>query len=765
MVLIGNMVILNATRGANDEDKHWSFKPLPVSIEIPKSDMGSVFSSEPIFRNPIDAFLQSQLASKKQTLRQGADRAILSRRASLALTGRLPDADLVQQFVHSHDALAYEAYIESLLASPQFGERVAMNWLERSHGPETKDEQSDRTLDMWPYRDWVISAINQDLPFDQFVTWQLAGDMLPHPTDEQRLATAFNWIHRQSDAQGIAKAEMQVHQMASRVDAIGKAVMGLTLECSRCHDDKDNLFTQKQYLQLCDMFDDTSTQGTTLLLLDQDQKQQLTTIHDAMKSIRRAYTDDFKKLENSALVETWYSSLGAWPQPENEWLTAEFYLDKSNANPARLLPNHVHANEPGHCDQTIQWKTDNNHSAIVLDGDNALVFPKSGAFSRTQEFTICFELKIPKTFDKAIVLHRSKAMAAAGSRGYVLSIEDGHFHFDLNHYWPTSAIRIRCTHPVPVNKWMHIALVYGGTNRAEDTHIYVDGKRTPVEILANALQKDFLEKREEIVLSIGARVGDRGLVGGLVDNLQVYDSALTAIEIAGLATDQPWLTWSELTNAEKALWGEHYAQRIDPKFKYHKESFQHYFNSLAELVQPTREILVMSDLSEDRPGGFLGRGSDASPGPLVEPSVHRGPLDEGEPMPRNRLELARWLTGDHHPLTARVAVNQVWKQMFGRGLVDTPEDFGVQGQTPSHPELLDFLARELIRSGWSRKYIYRMIATSQAFMQSSEIDIASAGLTGRETALGVATSQDTILINEPQRLDASRAIARGELDL
>ena len=271
-------------------------------------------------------------------------------------------------------------------------------------------------------------------------------------------------------------------------------------------------------------------------------------------------------------------------------------------------------------------------------------------------------------------------------RGYQLLIEDGHFHFDLVHSWPSSAIRIRCADPVPLNQWLQIALVYGGTNRAEDTHIYIDGKRATVEIIRNSLRKDF--RAEQVALNIGARNRDQGLAGGLVDDLQIYDSALTAIEIAGLATDEPWVTWSELTAAQQALWREHFAQRVDPQCKYHIESFQHYFTSLSETVQNAREMMV----------------------------VNSALLNEGETMPKNRLELAQWLMNENHPLTARVAVNQIWQQMFGSGLVLTAEDFGVLGESPTHPELLDYLARELIRAEWSRKTIFRLIATSQAFI-------------------------------------------------
>ena len=680
--------------GVKFKAKHWSYKPLPARIEIPSR---STSKPQEFARNPIDAFvaIEQQLDASNTPLE--ADRTILARRASLRLTGRLPSADQVQYFVQSQDENAYENYVDSLLASPQFGERVAINWLLLSRPADTYGFQSDRQRDVWPYRDWVVSAINQDLPYDQFITWQLAGDMLPVPFDQQRLATAFLGLHHQNEAENLLVEVERMAHITDRVNTLGTAIMGLTLQCSLSHDNKQDTRTQKESFQRCDVFDYIDESGlaisstdsapdSTMLLLDKAQKQQVETLENAIVSIRQAYSDEVKKLAKSDTVENWYGSLEAWPQPEDRWLSADFAFDKPLTDQAMQFVNRVHSYEPGRCEGTVKWQKDGKHSAVLLDGDNALIFPESGKFSRTEEFTISLGLKVSKFFERAVVLHRSQSWTDTGTRGYQLLIEDGHFHFDLVHSWPSSAIRIRCADPVPLNQWLQIALVYGGTNRAEDTHIYIDGKRATVEIIRNSLRKDF--RAEQVALSIGARNRDQGLAGGLVDDLQIYDSALTAIEIAGLATDEPWVTWSELTAAQQALWREHFAQRVDPQCKYHIESFQHYFTSLSETVQNAREMMV----------------------------VNQALLNEGETMPKNRLELAQWLMNENHPLTARVAVNQVWQQMFGSGLVLTAEDFGVLGESPTHPELLDYLARELIRAEWSRKTIFRLIATSQAFI-------------------------------------------------
>lgn len=682
--------------GAKLKAKHWSYKPLPQRIEIPSR---STSKPQKFARNPVDAFLAIEPQWDASETPRDADRTILARRACLRLTGRLPSADQVQYFVQSQDENAYENYVDSLLASPQFGERVAINWLLLSRPADTQAFQVERPRDRWPYRDWVVAATNQDLPYDQFITWQLAGDMLPIPSDEQRLATAFLGLYHQTEAENLLVEVERMAHITDRVNTLGTAIMGLTLQCSLSQDDKHDSRTQKESFQRCDVFDYIDESGlaisstdsapdSIMLLLDKAQKQQVETLENAIVSIRQAYADEVKKLAKSDTVENWHGSLETWPQPEDRWLFADFAFDKPLTEQAMQFVNRVRLYEPGRCEGTVKWQKDGKHSAVLLDGDNALIFPRSGKFSRTREFTISLGLKVSKFFNRAVVLHQSQSWADAGMRGYQLLIEDGHFHFDLVHSWPSSAIRIRCADPVPLNQWLQIALVYGGTNRAEDTHIYIDGKRATVEIIRNSLRKDFFELGVNVPLSIGARNRDQGLAGGLVDELQIYDSALTAIEIAGLATDEPWVTWGELTAAQQALWREHFAQRVDPQCKYHIESFQHYFESLSEIVENAREMRV----------------------------VNQALLNEGETMPKNRLELAQWLMNENHPLTARVAVNQIWQQMFGSGLVLTAEDFGVLGQAPTHPELLDYLARELIRAEWSRKTIFRLIATSQAFI-------------------------------------------------
>ena len=321
------------------------------------------------------------------------------------------------------------------------------------------------------------------------------------------------------------------------------------------------------------------------------KKNAVTTLEKAMASVRQAYADELRKLSEGVVVENWYSSLAGWPQPKDAWLVAEFPFDKPPlttpplTTPLTTLANLARPDRPGMMEGgNITFVRGGNRKAVLLDGENSLVFPQTGIFSRTQEFTICLELKVPEQLDRAVVLHRTKSRIAGGFIGYELLIEKGHFSFGLIHNEPSNAIRIRCKDPVPVAKWMHVALVYGGTNSAKNTCIYIDGHRSEVDILQDSLQNDFLCQSADVLLTIGARKKDQGLVGGLVAQLQVYESALTGIEIAGMVTDTPLVTWGELSEQQRELWREHYARREDAQCRYHVESFLHYFKSLSAIV-------------------------------------------------------------------------------------------------------------------------------------------------------------------------------------
>ncbi|MEQ1829139.1 MAG: LamG domain-containing protein [Pirellula sp.] len=335
------------------------------------------------------------------------------------------------------------------------------------------------------------------------------------------------------------------------------------------------------------LFGQSQTDNSSLQL-------RIKTLAAAMDSVRKAYRDDFQKLSTSDAVENWYANLPHWPEPAESSLVAYFPMGESASTESvrggtlKSLANRVDADLPGKGErETIATKQDGSHSAVILEGNNALLFPGVGAFHWTDEFTIAFEIKLPKSFQHAVVLCRTTS-GQPSVRGYELVIDEGSFCLALNGGGPSNAIRIRCRDRLPADRWIQVALVYSGSKSADETFVYVDGKRCDSTIERDSLQQDFFIDAST-PMAIGGQAIGQSPVGALVDRLQVYNSALTPIEIASIATDAAFLTWGELTDPQKVQWREHYARRADPQCRYHIESFQHYFKSMSNLLQNARE--------------------------------------------------------------------------------------------------------------------------------------------------------------------------------
>ncbi len=358
--------------------------------------------------------------------------------------------------------------------------------------------------------------------------------------------------------------------------------------------------------------------------------------------------------------------------------------------------------------------------AIQFDGEDWAKLPKVADFDRHQPFSLAFWLRVPEAYDRAVVVHRSKSWTDAGSRGYELLVEDGCLSFALVHFWPGNAIRIRTERPFPVGRWAHVALTYGGSSRAGGQAIYVDGVRAEVEVVRDCLTRT-IQGGGADALTFAQRFRDKGLKGGAVDELHVFARELTAPEVATLAGVDVQVGEDDLCDlrlrARSAAGKEKLAALAAAR------------RALGKVQDGQREIMVMREMAGRRATYVRPRGSYLMKGEQVGPDTPAclPPLPEGSP--RDRLALARWLTDPDHPLTARVAVNRVWQMHFGSGLVATSEDFGVQGTAPTHPRLLDWLARWFVESGWDLKALHKLIVTSATFGQRSS---ASAALRARD---------------------------------
>ena len=678
---------------------HWSFMPVPAALPVPKSG----------FTNPIDAFVATRLQQSGLKLSPRAAPETLIRRLSFDLTGLPPALGEVARLVSDPSPDSWSRLADELLASPRYGERMATDWLDLARYADTYGYQADVDRDMFPWRDWVIKAFNENLPYDDFITWQIAGDLLPNATREQILATAFNRLHRQTNEGGSIEEEFRVEYVSDRVHTFGTAMLGLTFECSRCHDHKYDPIKQRDYYSLSAFFNNIDESGlyshftratpnpTMLLYQDAEQEEQ----HRALK--RRIV--DLEKQSSGRLrtakLAPWILDPIVTPAPQTaaggggkavlpkaafafDLLAGARSPDAFSTNAAEFVEGP--ALVPGKTGQ-----------AVKFSGDNEVVCKHTGHFGRTDAFSISLWLKRTEEQDRAIVLHHSRAWTDSGSRGYELVLDHGKPFFGLIHFWPGNAIAIQGQQALPLNEWVHVTLTYDGSSHASGLGIYLDGQRAETAVVRDHLFRDILHRGPwgdgevgNVHLTLGGRFRDSGFRNGLIDDLKVYDRDLSNVA-------------SETSEALPPANAELAALRRQEN----------------ELAGSIAEIMVMQEMAQRRPTYLLKRGAYDARADEVQPDAPAGIMPFDPALPRNRLGLAEWLTDRRNPLVARVAVNRIWKQHFGRGIVATVEDFGAQGRLPTHPELLDWLAAWLMAHNWDVKALHKLIVSSANYQQTS----------------------------------------------
>ncbi len=662
-------------------DEHWAYRSLEA-IPIPKVDDASRV------RNPIDAFVQRRLEEREWTLSAEAERERLIRRVTFDLTGLPPTPQEIDTFLADTSSDAYEDLVDRLLRSKRYGERMAAEWMDVARYSDSYGYQVDRDRRVWPWRDWVIQAFNDNLPYDDFITWQLAGDLLPNASREQRLATTFNRLHSQKVEGGSVPEEFRVEYVADRTHTFGTAFLGLTLECSRCHDHKYDPISQKEYYQLFAFFANIDEAGLYSYFTDSvpTPTMELTT-----PAQEKALSD------LTARVRATEVRLASSSPEQIAPLSGEVARHTFDQREGGTFVNAVDDQTPASSNNANTLVPGKEGQAIRLSGDDPVNL-KVGNFKRSQPFTVSWWMQTPDVKERAVVWHRSRAWTDAASRGYEVLLDQGRLRWSLIHFWPGNAISVRTVHAIPVNEWVHVSVSHDGSSRADGLRIYLNGREAPVEIYRDHLTRQIKGGGGDTI-AIGERFRDRGFTGGLIDTMRVFDRALHPDEIAHLGRGIP------LPKAIPVL-----AEAPLRDLREKRDT----------LLDQTEEIMIMRETPTPRESYLLSRGAyDARAEPVTATTpAFLPPMDAS--APRNRLGLARWLTDPAHPLTARVTVNRYWQLFFGKGLVGTPEDFGSQGSLPTHPELLDWLAYQLIQDGWDLKALVKRMVLSQTYRQRSQ---------------------------------------------
>jgi hypothetical protein len=668
-------------------EKHWSFLP-PRRPDLP------AVKNANWPRNPIDYFVLARLEKGGMAPSPEADRATLIRRATLDLTGLPPSPAELDAFLKDSSPDAYEKVVDRLLASPRYGERMAERWLDAARYADTNGYQTDGERYMWRWRDWVIDAFNRNMPFDRFTVEQIAGDMLPNATLDQRIASGFNRNHRGNGEGGIIPEEYAVEYVVDRVDTTATVWLGVTLGCARCHDHKYDPFTQKEFYRVFAYFNNVPERGKAwkygnspplIQAPTQEQQAQLRQLDQKLAAAEQRFADlqpDLAKAQRGWEKTARKAKDTGWMIKAD--LAADFPLDRKEA----------------------------------FDGKRFVDGGKVGDYGFYDKFTLAAWVNAAAPAGSIV----SRAQDISEGEGYGLYLKDGKLQVNLVKRWLDDSLRVETESPLELNRWHHVAMTYDGSRVADGIRIYVDGAPRKIKPLLDDLNQSFNTSEP---LRIGGGGGAENRFHGNIGDVRVYAAALTPAEVAVLATDASLSDVAKIA-PEKRTQGQSDKLRLAFLDQYGPERIRAAWREVVELRKqrdrmnesfPT--VMVMRERETPRDTFVLIRGAYDRPGEKVLPGVPAvlPPLAEG--VPNNRLGFARWLVDRSNPLTARVSVNRFWQMFYGVGLVKTVEDFGSQGEWPTHPELLDWLAVEFMEKGWDVKAIVKTMVTSAAYRQSS----------------------------------------------
>ena len=774
---------------------HWAFiapeRPTPPATALAERAT-----------NAIDHFVFDQLQRAELDPSPEADRQALINRVSLTLTGLPPSLDQVDAFVADTRADAYERLVDELLGSSRYAEHMAGYWMDLARWSETDgflDDHHDRTL--WPWRDWVINAFDDNMPFDQFGTWQLAGDLLPNAERDQILATAYVRVGKRTTENGAIEEEYKAEYMIERTDnALGTAFMGLTVGCARCHDHKYDPISQRDYYSLGAFFNSNDEPGLygpgfsgiqagpTLAWPDAEMKADIDALTAALAAAEAEYSEALSRTLPDAMEAA--ARLATQPREtvaemiESELATSlAAYYPFESATPAAVedLPRPRPPNEPPGSIVQLQRNPNGSRSnnndpdeseeqrrrrtrdlllmsvprnyvqgelnlspagggnvpdaviqgSILRDGvqGQALFFDETnkgflgmdvGWYDNQDPFSFDFWFYAAETYDKVPVInHRTEQNS--GYTGYSLAIEDGYLWLRLAHSPPANMIALKSTAPLPIGEWSHITFTYDGSSRAAGTKLYLNGAELQSDVIRDTLTRTFLpwsggDVFEQFVgVAFGTRFREKAPVGSGLDEIRIFDKALSALEVAYLHDPETATSGNDLETDLTQLM-THKDHALAETFRALTSARGAHNNAVSAVPQ----VLVMRDAPEPIPTYVLDRGLYSAPTDEVAPQGLDAVMEWDESLPANRLGLARWLFDPANPLTARVFVNRVWQMHFGQGLVETAEDFGAQGSIPSHPELLDWLAIDFASSGWDVKALHKLIVMSSTYRQTSD---------------------------------------------
>ena len=671
-------------------EPHWAFVPLPDKVSIPTADFNAWS------KNPIDYFVAAKLQANDLKPSPEANSIRWFRRVCFDLTGLPPtqaQLDIFQSDLKSAPAKAHEKAVDGLLSTIEYAEHMTLDWLDAARYADTWGYHSDMDFTAWPYRDWVVRSYQQDLPYKDFVTWNIAGDLLPNATKDQKLATAFNRFNRMTNEGGSDELEFFVDGVSDRVHTMGTAFLGLTMECSKCHDHKYDPITAKDYYQLFSFFNSINENGLYIhgnispppsLLLPteaqeadlQKRKQRVTVAQQKLAQLEKDLGPKFQEWKTALLPDDQLSLADQ---------TGHFDFNKDQKKPleSRVQPpagpekkdkdGKVIKPKPlalGLANVQYTEGPKGHGSAVILDGDRGASTANFFIKDRYTPFSVGLWLKDTLREKRSVVIWQRAHGTEVGYNGIDLRTENGFLTARVFRNWPDNGIGIQTIAQIPQNEWHHITVTYDASSTAKGLAMYKNGLPLETKIVGDKLYKSVNTKTYTAGnFTLGAIFRGPGFKGGHVDELTTFDRALTPIEVRHLAGLE------EINQGPDKDLYPYYLSNHNEDYRNALDEHAAAQKALVQLEDSFIEVPVMEEMDAPRPAYLLARGdfnAERSEKNKVTRDTPGFLLPFPEDAPRDRLGLAQWLTLPNHPLTTRVYINRIWQQFFGNGLMSAP---------------------------------------------------------------------------------------------
>jgi hypothetical protein len=704
--------------------QHWSLLA-PTRPPLP------AVKNEKWVRNPIDRFILAKLEASGLTPAPEADRRTLARRLSLDLTGLPPEPEEVDYFVNDKSPDWYEKYVDKLMRSPAWGEHRGRYWLDAARYADTHGIHFDNYREIWPYRDWVITAFNRNMPFDQFTIEQLAGDLLPNPTLDQQVATGFIRCNITTNEGGAIDEEYRVLYARDRTETLGQVFLGMTVGCAVCHDHKFDPITLRDFYSMSAFFNNGTQNAMDGNIKDTPPTVFVPRMGDRPKfdGLAKQRAEVAKELEarNQAAradFDQWVKNVK--PESLDAPVPTEglSFVASLSEGKGKSMTVSVNGKErPVNLSKEIEWDMGKFAAkAFKVRPGDVVALRDAGDFEAAQGVSYGAWVKLPAGGLTGAIFSRMDE--ANAFRGWDLWVQNNQVGAHIISKWQEDAVKAVSQKQLKPNEWHHVFVTYDGSGKAAGLKVYIDGQVQQLNVEADKLKGS---TKTKVPFKLAQRNNSSRIDNVALQDVRIYSRTLTPRDVESLAKSNKAATIlkkpaDKRTDAEKNELYEWWLGSFD-------KPYQDLGKKLGELAKEESALrgrgavsLVMQD-KPGEPGAYiLYRGEYDKRRDPVKPDTPKSmpAIKKAGAIP-TRVELAKWLLNPNHPLTTRVTVNRFWQELFGTALVRTSGDFGVAGELPSHPELLDWMAVEFREKGWDVREFFKLLVTSATYRQASVV--------------------------------------------